>query len=145
MKRTIIAGLTGLSLTVLALPSLPAYAGDATAGSVTAASQGSATALGRIVQGSAEIIQGSAEFAVVSVATVADGTVTVLRSASTGAEVSMRISGQGLQDFSRWTGKTLKVVATSAGTILANGSKVVLFIPTATAEALFHAATYRGQ
>lgn len=124
----------------------------ASANSLTRASQGSATAIGHIVNGSATILQGSgtvlqggSELVVASATMVGDSAIVVLKGASTGAEIVLKATGEGLQELSKFTGRALSLVVTSAGTILVEGTKVVLFIPRKTASALFEASRFEGQ
>lgn len=138
-----------LAATILHAAALPTAA---SANSLTRASQASATAIGHIVNGSATILRGSgtvlqggSELVVASATMVGDSVVVILKGASTGAEIVLEATGEGLQKLSQFTGRTLSSVVTSAGTILVEGTKVVLFIPRKTATALFEASRFEGQ
>ncbi len=134
-----------LALNVTVLPNLAA------ANSLTRASQASASALSHIVDGSVKILRGSgtilqggSELVVASATVVGESVVVVLKTASGGAEVVLEATGEGLQTLSRLMGHSLQAITTSAGTILAEGSKVVLFVPTQTAGNLFEASNFVG-
>lgn len=145
MKR--FCKISALALTVLGTVSLPA-----TANSLTQVSEASGVALSHIVDGSVAILRGSgtlieggSQLVVASATAVGDSTVVVLKNVSTGAEVVLQASGEGLATLSQMTGRALEAIVTAAGTIIAEGTKVVLFIPVKTAGALFEAAAYTRQ
>lgn len=145
MKR--FCKISALALTVLGTVSLPA-----TANSLTQVSEASGVALSHIVDGSVTILRGSgtlieggSQLVVASATAVGDSTVVVLKNVSTGAEVVLQASGEGLATLSQMTGRALEAIVTAAGTIIAEGTKVVLFIPVKTAGALFEAAAYTRQ
>lgn len=145
MKR--FCKISALALTVLGTVSLPA-----TANSLTRASEASGAALSHIVDGSVTILRGSgtvieggSQLVVASATAVGDSTIVVLKNVSTGAEVVLQASGEGLATLSQMTGRALEAIVTAAGTIIAEGTKVVLFIPAKTAGALFEAAAYTRQ
>lgn len=114
---------------------------EASGGGISHITDGSMT----ILKGSGVVLQGGSELVVASAITVGDSTVVVLKSASTGAEIVLEATGEGLQKLSQFTGRTLSSVVTSAGTILVEGTKVILFIPRKTAAALFEASRFEGQ
>lgn len=136
-----------VALSILGMASLPA-----TANSLTRASEASGAALSHIVDGSVTILRGSgtvieggSQLVVASATAVGDSTVVVLKNVSTGAEIALQASGQGLATLSQLTGRALEAIVTTAGTIIAEGTKVVLFVPAKTAGALFEAAAYTGR
>lgn len=114
------------------------------ADSLTASLQGSGTAIGHILEGSGTILQGSTEFVIASVETVGDSTHIVLKGVSDGTEVSLNVSGDIVAGLAEGVGQAVQAIGTSAGTILASAGEVLMFIPNATVQALFHNTRYGG-
>jgi len=80
-----------------------------------------------------------------SIKIVAEGTVFVLKGASTGLETSIKVTGDGLGDLSLFVGEALTPIVISAGTILQTSTQqVVMFIPNTSAALLFAAREYKG-
>lgn len=101
--------------------------------------------MGIAVHGSAYTLVNGGKLIVKSAKQVGENTVIVLKHASTGAETVLETSGEALGELSQFTGHTVEAIGTVAGTIIADSAKVLLFIPTRTAHALFETSEYREQ
>lgn len=140
MKNILKTALVTSTLLTMTLSSLPVVAN-----STTASLRGSGTAIADVVSDGLSIISASAFLTVMSVADASDGIIVVLKDMSTGADMSLKVTGDSLQALSRFTGETLEPVVTSAGTILKTSTEeVVMFLPKAGAAFLFFATTYGG-
>ena len=145
MKQTLKSCAAGLTL--LATASLPL---TATAAGMSQAVRDSAagpsiilSGIGVAVHGSAYTLVHGGKLVVELAKLVGEKTVVLVKHASTGAETVLETSGKAFHEFAKLTGRTVESVAASAGTVIADGAKVVLFIPTEFGRALFEASEYR--
>ncbi len=90
------------------------------------------------VSGAAAIMSTGAVLTVIAVQTVADGTVWVLRKASNGAEVSLRVSRRLAEGVVIGVGTVLVGTAISAGLVLSVASEAVAFVPNQIGASLLH-------
>jgi hypothetical protein len=72
------------------------------------------------------------------VETVADGVVVVLKGASDGVTVSVRLSGNAAQGLSTAVGTAVTVTAISTGYVLVMSGTALAFIPNEVGQALLH-------
>ncbi|MDD9907417.1 MAG: hypothetical protein OXT06_27895 [Rhodospirillaceae bacterium] len=140
---------SALALTLIATASLPSTASAAGMSQTVEASLAGPSiilsGIGVAVHGSAYTLVNGGKLVVESAKLVGDKTVVLVKHASTGAKTVLETSGNAFGRFSKLTGRTVEAVATSAGTIIADSAKVVLFIPTQAGRALFEASEYQEQ
>ncbi|MEO7494761.1 MAG: hypothetical protein ABIT83_27350 [Massilia sp.] len=124
---------------LLALACAAGHAADPSGGSNL--SNGSAL----VAEGSAEVIGGSLSavalsgaVVVVSVEAAGEASVVLLKDASNGAEVSLRISGELLHKASVGAGAAISVVTLSTGYLLVASGKALAFVPNALGKQLIH-------
>jgi hypothetical protein len=95
-------------------------------------------ASGMIVQGSLNMVKGSGLLLVESVTAAGEGSVVVLKGASEGISVSVRVSADVARQLSTAVGTSVQVVATSTGNLLVMSGKAIAFIPNEIGLALLH-------
>jgi hypothetical protein len=96
--------------------------------------QGSAT----VVYGSLSAVAASGTVVVESVEVAGEASVIVLAGASGAARATVRLSGQAARAASLVAGASVNAMATSTGTLLVAGGKVLAFIPNEIGKALIH-------
>ena len=84
------------------------------------------------------LLSAGAALTVVSVETVAEGTLCVLERASDGARASVVLSGQAVGGLSALVGGAVVVTAVSAGWVLSAAGQAIAFIPNEIGRALLH-------
>jgi hypothetical protein len=87
-------------------------------------------------QGSIALVAGGAYVVSGVVQGVADGVEILLSSVSSGAKLSVKLSGKAVNTIGLSVGTTVQVVSETTGTLLVASGKVVAFIPNALGEAL---------
>ncbi len=102
------------------------------------ASRSVSAASGQVVQGSLVMVQGSGMVIVDSMAVVGEGSVVVLRSASTGVTASVRVTADVAKQLSGAVGQSVQVVAVSTGNLLVMSGKAIAFVPNEIGLALLH-------
>lgn len=112
------------------------------ANSISVSLRGSSAALGEMVVGSEKFVRGGMRFSLVSISAVAGGSLVVLKSLATGAQASLKVTGESVGAVSKFAGKTLETVVTASGTIFKAGTDVALFIPSTSVRKLFHSTSY---
>jgi hypothetical protein len=90
------------------------------------------------VSGAASLMISGAVLTVVAVRAVSEGTVWVLRNASNGAEISLRVSQRMVEGVAVGVGTVLVGTAISAGWVLSVASEAVAFVPNQIGASLLH-------
>lgn len=90
------------------------------------------------VSGAASLMITGAVLTVVAVRAVSEGTVWVLRNASNGAEISLRVSQRMVEGVAVGVGTVLVGTAISAGWVLSVASEAVAFVPNQIGASLLH-------
>jgi len=131
----LLAGLLGTVVSQVALAQ-----GSMTRGSqgMSQGSEASIAGSGLIVAGSAQLIAGGSQLVVSTVQAAGESTVVVLRGASEGVTVSVRMSAQLAREASVAAGTAVRVVAESVGYSLYVGARLIAFIPAEAVRALIH-------
>ncbi len=93
---------------------------------------------GVLVSGTLGALQLSGEAVVASVATVADGTIVVLRGASDAGAATIRLAGDASVATGLAVGTAVRVVATGTGCALIVAGRMIALIPDAAGRALVH-------
>ncbi len=136
-----------LAVTILAAVSLPppAFATNMsqTAEDSLAGPSIILSGVGTAVHGSAYTLVHGGKLIVESTKLVGEKTVVLVKHVSKGTEAVLETSGKAFGKFAQLTGHTIEAIATSAGTIIADGAKVILFIPTEIGRGLFESSEYR--
>ncbi len=86
----------------------------------------------------AVLLSAGAGLVVVSVTTLAEGSVWLLERSSDGARFSIHTTGQLVGAASEWAGAAVVVTAVSTGWVLSTASQVLAFVPNAVGKSLFH-------
>jgi hypothetical protein len=90
------------------------------------------------VSGAAVILSTGVVLTVVAVQIVADGTIWVLRTATGGAEVSLRVSKRLVEGVAVGVGTVLVSTVISAGVVLAVSGEAVALVPNQIGASLLH-------
>jgi hypothetical protein len=96
--------------------------------------EGSAT----VVYGSLSAVAASGTVVLDSVEVGAEASVIVLAGAAGAAKAAVRLSGAAARQASLVAGASVNAIATSTGTLLVAGGKVLAFIPNEIGKALIH-------
>lgn len=121
----------------LCLSALPAQAQQASTAS-SALSAGVSEATGSIVAGTISTLAVAGSLTVMAIEKIGESVVLVLKEASTGADVSVRVSGKALGNVSLATGAVITVVASGAGYALYSLGRMIAFIPNEVGRSLVH-------
>ena len=134
IKHVLIAGFG------MALAATAAAQDSTTRGSqgMSNASGASLAAASYVVAGSVQLIQGSTQLVVAGLEAAGESTVVVLRGASEGVTVSVKMSAQLARDASIAVGNSVRVVTESIGHALYIGARLIAFIPNEIGRALIH-------
>ena len=128
----------GMLGAVPAAPALAAGNGNCASCGLSDASRALGGGSGLVVAGAMATIAASGLLIVDGVQAAGDGSVVLLKSASDGAKVSIRVSAEIAEQFSGAVGESVRVVATSTGHLLVASGKAIAFIPNELGLALLH-------
>ncbi|MBZ4193332.1 MAG: hypothetical protein LAE24_03395 [Candidatus Contendobacter sp.] len=102
----------------------------------------SAEGASALVAGSVEVVASSPSLIVLAINRVAEGSVVVLKSASTAATVSVKVTPDIAGELSKAIGATVTVVTESAGYSLIHAGKMIAFLPNESSQKLLHHAPH---